>query len=79
MSSNATVPARKAVSVTPSDSTTYSPPLRALYVGTSGNVAVMAEDDTSSVTFVGVSGILPVSVTQVLSTGTTASDIVGLK
>jgi hypothetical protein len=71
--------AKDAGAITPSD--TVEPVIRinALYVGATGNVAVITSNG-STVTFVGVPGgtILPVSVQMVLATGTTASSIVGL-
>lgn len=74
---NATVPGHGAVAVTPSDSTVL-PVTRALYVGTTGNVAVMMADDMT-ITFSTVPvGILPIQVQKVLSTGTTASNIIAL-
>lgn len=76
---DATVSAHSAVAVTPSDSTVL-PTTRALYIGTAGNVAVVMADDQNSVTFVAVmaGSILPVQVTKVLATGTTASNIVAM-
>lgn len=77
-SANATVSAHSASAVTPSDSTEL-PCTRALYIGTTGNVAVVMADDQTTVTFSNVPvGILPVQVTKVMSTNTTASDIVAL-
>lgn len=74
---NATVPGHGAFAVTPSDSTVL-PVTRALYVGTTGNVAVMMADDMT-ITFSTVPvGILPIQVQKVLSTGTTASNIIAL-
>lgn len=72
-------PASKAVAVTPHDSTNIAGgPARALYVGTTGNIAVVMADDTT-VTFTAVPvGILPISVRRVNSTNTTASNIVAL-
>jgi hypothetical protein len=51
-----------------------------IYVGTSGDVAVVPENDNTSVVFKNFpSGlVLPVKVKKVLSTGTTASDLVGV-
>jgi hypothetical protein len=76
-------PATQAAAVTPSDSTIVS--CRALFVGTGGNVAVhmlgnAASPGGTSVTFSNVpsGSILPVSCYRVLSTGTTASNIVAL-
>jgi hypothetical protein len=74
---NATVSAHGAVAVTPSDATVFAT-TRALYVGVSGDVAVqMADGQTVTFTAVPV-GIFPVQVIQVLSTGTTATDMVRL-
>ena len=77
-SANATVSAHSAAAVTPSDSTVL-PVTRALYIGTTGNVAVVMADDENTVTFSNVPvGILPIQVTKVMSTNTTASTIVAL-
>jgi len=71
-------PAEAAAAVTPSDSGSLEGRVRALYIGTGGVVSVKMADG-SSVTFSGVpSGFLPVTVAQVLATGTTASGIVAL-
>jgi hypothetical protein len=52
----------------------------ALWVGTGGDIAVLHTDDTTSVVYKNVpsGSLLPFAVKQVLSTGTTATDIVGL-
>lgn len=67
--------------VTPSDSTTYTG-VRSVWVGTSGDLAVVPAlpGGGSAVTFVSVlSGTwLPISVQKVMSTNTTASNIVVL-
>jgi hypothetical protein len=70
-----------AAAVTASDTTVFDPPSRALYVGTAGNVAVRMAGDQAEVTFSNVQDgtLLPVAVDQVLSTGTTASDILLLR
>ncbi len=74
---DSTAPAEKYVAVTPSDSTVYA--CRALYIGTTGNVALRQESGATAVTFVGVPvGILPVGAYNVMSTNTTASNIVAL-
>jgi hypothetical protein len=76
MQSN-TDPAVGAYAVTPSDSATNN--ARALYIGVSGDVAVVTRGRTTPVTFKAAPvGILPVQVTQVLSTGTTATNILAL-
>ncbi len=63
--------------VTKSDSTEFAE-TRGLYVGTTGDVAVRMAYGTD-VTFKSVPvGVLPVQVIRVLSTGTTASNIIAL-
>lgn len=78
-SANATVSAHSAGAVTPSD-TTVLPVTRALYVGTGGNISVVMGDDENTVTFVNVpSGVIfPIQISKVLSTNTTATNIVAL-
>lgn len=75
---DATVSAYDAATVTPSDSTVLRP-TRGIYVGTGGNIAVQMTLG-NTVTLVGVLGgsILPIQVVKVLSTGTTASNMVAL-
>lgn len=74
----AVTPAQHAASVSPSDSTDLSVSTRALIIGTAGALKV----DTvggETVTIASVpAGILPIEVTRVYSTGTTASDITAL-
>lgn len=68
----------EAAAVVASDSTTFNPATRGLYIGTSGDVAVtMAGPSGGNVTFFGVpaGAILPVCVTKVLATGTSAGSI----
>ncbi|MBK9053344.1 MAG: hypothetical protein IPL78_21320 [Chloroflexi bacterium] len=73
--SQQTRPAESAEAVTPNDETTFAP-TRGLYVGVSGDVVVQIGG--ADITFVGlVAGVIhPLSVTKVLETGTTATDIV---
>jgi hypothetical protein len=74
----ATDPARGGFAVTKSDSTVLTN-VRGLYVGVSGDVAVVFKDTATAVTLKAVPvGILPVQVTKVMSTNTTATDIVAL-
>lgn len=76
-SANATVAAFNAALVTASDATII-PVTRALYIGTSGNLNVRMADG-ATVLFSNVPvGIFPIQVDQVLSTTTTASNIVAL-
>ena len=62
-----------AVEVTPSDSTILAP--GALYVGDGGDIVLKLIDNTSTVTFTDVptGTILPLLVTMVYTTGTTAA------
>jgi hypothetical protein len=69
--------ATDAAAVTPNDSTVVA--FRALYVGTTGDVSLVTLAG-AIVTFASVpaGAILPIACTKVRSTGTTASNIVGL-
>lgn len=68
------------VAVTKSDSTVYNPPLRMLWVGGVGDVAVTLIGDTTAVTLSAVPAgtMLNVCVTKVMSTNTSATLITGL-
>lgn len=72
-------PAESAFAVTPSDTVELTTFTRALYIGGAGDVAAVMVDG-SEATFVGLLAgqVLPVRVRQVKSTGTDASNIVGL-
>lgn len=73
-------PAPNAEAVTPNDSTDLTNNSRGLFVGTGGNLVLILTDDSSSVTFKNIADgtVLPLRVKRVLSTGTTATDIVCL-
>ena len=75
---SSTAPARYAVAVTPSDATVLQT-TKAIYIGGAGNVAVTMAGG-GNVTFIAppVGTILPIAVTKVLATGTTATSIVAL-
>jgi len=75
----ASAPAIDAFAVTPDDGADLPIVARALYVGSSGDVnAVTLGGTTVRFKAVSAGGILPCSITRVLSTDTTASDIVAL-
>lgn len=76
---NATVPAWSAVAVTPSNSAELNCS-RGLFVGVGGNITVDMAVQGTNVTFLNVpSGtLLPLQVTRVYLTGTTASSILAL-
>lgn len=66
-------------SVTLSNTTKFTTNARAIYVGTGGDVSLLAADGTSAVFKNVPSGTtLPVQTCRVNVTGTTAADIVGL-
>ena len=74
-------PATKLTSITKSDATDLTTlKIRALWIGGAGDVAVIAFGDTAAVTIAGVLAgtLLPVAVVKVMSTNTTATNIVGL-
>ena len=72
-------PAREAASVTPDDILDLGHTSRSIYVGAPGDIAVHMVGKISPVLFRAVPiGVLPIRVDRVLSTGTTASDIVAL-
>jgi hypothetical protein len=75
-----TSPADNAVAVTPHNSTDLTYASRALYIGGAGNVSVEMVGGQSAVVFVGLPAgtILPIRVTRVNSTSTTATSIVAI-
>lgn len=70
-------PVYRVAAVTPSNTTDLGP-VRAIYIGGPGNVAIRANGNTTPVTMVGLAVGLwhPVRLTHVFATGTTATDIV---
>lgn len=76
--------ARAAVAVSPSDTVDLAPYAKALYIGTSGDIAVIpvanyAVGNTTPVVFSAVPvGWFPVQVARVMNTNTTASNIVSV-
>jgi hypothetical protein len=74
-----TAPARDAETVVPNDTTSLAVLPRALYVGQTGDVAARLAGG-QSVVFrnVQAGSLLPVRAARVMSTGTTAADILAL-
>ena len=72
-------PAERAFAITGNDSTDLTVTPRAIYVGGAGNVKVTTIGG-DTVTFSGALAgtIIPVRVTRVFSTGTTATNLLGL-
>jgi hypothetical protein len=77
--SASTLPGTGAFSITPSDSADLSEVTRGIYVGTAGDVKVDMEDG-QTVTFTAMSAgvIHPIRVRRVYSTGTDASNLLGV-
>lgn len=75
-------PARNYEAITPGDTSAndFTQECDAIYVGVTGNVAVVKCGETTAVTFVGVPAgtILPVRARRVNSTNTTATSLVAL-
>ena len=75
-----TSPAWAAAAIVPSDSVALSQTTRAIYVGQAGNLRLrMASADVVTLTAVPAGAFLPLRVSHVLATGTTAGALVGLR
>jgi len=72
-------PASHGFAISPSDSTLLPETTRGLYVGTAGDIALLMLSG-ESLTFAAVpaGAVLPLRLTKVMATGTTADNIVGL-
>ncbi|SMF39635.1 hypothetical protein QTA58_06645 [Neorhizobium sp. CSC1952] len=72
-------PASSGFAITPSDGSDLPETTRALYVGTGGNLSVrMLSGETLALSNVSSGSLLPLRVTRVFATGTTAAAITGL-
>jgi hypothetical protein len=73
-------PAEYAVAITPDNSNDLAIYAKSLYVGGAGNISLVTKRGTANVTFTAVPAgtILPVQVSRVNATGTTATAIVAL-
>lgn len=74
-----TAPARTALNVSKSDSTTHTN-VRGVYVGTGGTVVLVDQNDNTS-TWVNVPNgtLIPIAAKKIMSTDTTASNFVIVK
>jgi hypothetical protein len=71
--------ATQLLALTPSDSTDLPVSIKGIYVGTTGNIAMIAAEDTAEVILPNVpAGYYPIAPKRIFSTNTTASNIVGL-
>lgn len=70
----------QAVAVTPSDTTVYDPPLKAIYVGATGGNLTLRVGNTD-VLFAGtvVGSVIYCQCSRVMATGTAATSLVGLR
>ena len=76
-----TAPASAAEAVTPHDTNALAEYSRGLYVGGAGNITCRLVDDTNDTVFTAVpsGAILPIRVSHVRATGTTATSIVAMR
>jgi hypothetical protein len=72
-------PARSAFSISPSDSEDLEKVPRAIFVGGSGNISVIMVDGTEVVFNNAQAGsFLPIRVSRIKSTNTTATNLIGV-
>ena len=71
-------PADSLAAVTPHDTNVLPNIPKALWIGTAGNISIVANDDSTPVLLKNVQGLLPVRAKIVRATGTTAADIVAM-
>lgn len=73
-------PATHLFAITPSDTVTFPNATRAIWVGGAGNIAIVAQGDTTPVTISGVAAgtMLQIAAAQVMATNTTATLLVGM-
>lgn len=83
MSINRTIPAQSAQAITPGDSGTGAANgevvvCRGVWVGGTGDLAVIMREQSVAVTFPGVAAgsLIPIDISRVMSTNTTATNIV---
>lgn len=75
-----TSPAWGAAAITPSDTVQIPLTTRAIYVGQGGDLRLrMASSDLVTLVAMPAGALLPLRVTQVMATGTTATALVGLR
>ena len=73
-------PAESAAAITPNDTNDLASIPRAIYIGTSGDLAVIPKDGDAPVVFksVAAGSILSVRAKRLMATGTTAGNLVAL-
>lgn len=66
------------IQITPSDATVYDPPLRGCIIEAAGDIAINPIKSVANVTISVLKGqLIPVIMTQILATGTTATVVCG--
>ena len=76
-STGLTSPARNCAAITPNDSTDLAVVTRGIYVGVSGDVALITEGgQTVTLKNAAQGSTIPVRAARVLSTGTTATNLI---
>jgi hypothetical protein len=79
MSLDSLASASDAVVVTPSNTVNFTRgPCRSLYVGSGGNIAVVIGGETITFANAAAGSVLPIKVSRVDATGTTASSLLAL-
>ncbi len=80
LSQSSMTPSENCFTIVPNDSTELPLLTKAIYIGTGGDLRVLTGQIEAPVTFRNVvsGSVLDVRIRAVLSTGTTASDLVGL-
>lgn len=80
MTEGLTSPGDNLLAITPSDSTDLTQVSRGIYVGGAGNLVVTPAAGGSNVTFFAVPAgtVLPIRVSRVLSTSTTATSLINI-
>ena len=73
-------PASFGFAITPSDTVDLPYAVKAIYIGTTGNVVAIFQDSESQVTLKSLQGgsLYPFQLKRILATGTSATDIIGL-
>lgn len=75
-------PARRLVTIAPNNSVDLAQPVRGIYVGGTGDLNVVAIDDadgaTQTLSAVPQGTFVPITTKRVMSTGTTATLLIGL-
>lgn len=78
-SEDVAAPIRRGFSIAPSDGADLAAELRAIYVGSSGDLAlILASGDAITLAGVPAGSLLPLRVVRVKASGTTAGLLVGL-